>query len=225
MTNTLFVGLACIMGFVFVFNSLVTWATESGPLEKYRMRAANAVPVADANKYLRISLSGLFSLALYAGFAYFFVDFVSKTGEIGLPRVIAEVVAIMLVYDFMYYWVHRGFHWQPLMRLVHGTHHKVRNPTVADGLYLDPWDNAAGLGLFFLSVLIIGPVSTATFLSAVFVYIMINNVNHTGLELPHPVFKLTNHWARKHDHHHGVNSRANYGSIFPFWDKMFGTYE
>ena len=62
-------------------------------------------------------------------------------------------------------------------------------------------------------------------LAAVFVFIMINNVNHTGLELPHPIFRLTNHWARKHDHHHGVNPRANYGSIFPFWDKIFGTYE
>ena len=63
---------------------------------------------------------------------------------------------------------------------------RVRNPTAADGLYLDPLDNFAGLGVFFLSVVIIGPVSTATFLAAVFVYILINSVNHTGLELPHP---------------------------------------
>ena len=225
MTNTLIIGLALIMGFALVFNSLAVWAVESSGLKKYRLRNPGFVQLSTTNKYPRILLNGIFVIGLYFGFAYFFSQYVTHDLGTGPLRVVGEVLAILLLNDFMYYLMHRAFHWPRVMKYVHGRHHRVRNPTAADGLYLDPLDNFAGLGVFFLSVVIIGPVSTATFLAAVFVYILINSVNHTGLELPHPIFRLTNHWARKHDHHHGVNPRANYGSIFPFWDQMFRTYE
>ncbi len=225
MTDSLIIGLAIVMGFSFLFDAAAVWAVESSSLQKYRLRNPKVVPLSATNKYLRISLNGFFALGYYFAFAYFFKGYVTNVGALGPLQLVGEVLAILLLYDLLYYWMHRGFHRPPLMRLVHRTHHKVRNPTAADGLYLDPWDNAAGLSVFFLSVLIVGPISTTTFLTAVFVYITINNINHTGIGLPHPIFKLTNHWARKHDLHHGVNPGSNYGTIFPIWDKMFGTYE
>ncbi len=211
--------------FAFVFDSLAVWAVEASGLKKYRLRNRNLMPVPSSNKYWRISLNGILALALYFGFAYFFQGFVTAGLTANPSRVVFDVLAVLLLYDFMYYLMHRAFHQPTLMKLVHGMHHKVRNPTAADGLYLDPLDNFAGLGLFFLSVVIVGPMSTLSFIVAAFIYLTVNNINHTGLALPHPVFKLTNYWARTHDHHHGVNPRRNYGSIFPFWDKMFGTYE
>jgi len=47
--------------------------------------------------------------------------------------------------------------------------------------------------------------------------------SHSGIELPHAVFRLTNHWARKHNAHHCVSISSNFGSIFPFWDSVFRT--
>ena len=168
MTNTLLIGLALIMGFVFLFNSLAVWAVESSGLKKYRLRNPDVVPLSATNKYPRIVLNGIFAVGLYFGFAYFFSQYVTHDLGTGPLRVVGEVLAILLLYDFMYYLMHRVLHWPRVMKHVHGRHHVVRNPTAADGLYLDPLDNFAGLGLFFLSVVIIGPVSTATFLARIF---------------------------------------------------------
>ncbi len=211
--------------FAFVFDLFGVWAVERSGLKKYRLRNQSFIRAPSDNKYCRIALNGTLALGLYFGFAFFFQEYVTAGLTANASRVAFDVLAVLLLYDLMYYLVHRAFHFPKLMKYVHGTHHRVRNPTAADGLYLDPLDNIAGLGLFFLSVVIVGPMSTLSFILATFVYLSINNINHTGLEFPHPAFKLTNHWARKHDHHHGVNPRSNYGSIFPFWDRMFGTYE
>ena len=223
LTSVLFIGLAAVMLFILALQLLAVWVVESSALKKYRLRNPGFVQLSAEGKYARIAFNGLLAFALYVGFAYVFAGYVTAGLTGSLWRVLLEVAAILLLYDLMYYLMHRGFHHPWLMKHVHGRHHHVRNPTAVDGLYLDPLDNFAGLGVFFLSVVVVGPISAASFLCAVLVYILINTINHMGLELPHPAFKLANYWARKHDHHHGVNPRSNYASIFYFWDRLFRT--
>lgn len=225
MTTPLFIGLGTVLLLMFAHQVIAVWAVESSQWKRYRLRSPSTVHLSTTNKYPRIAGNALFAFGLYAGFAYLFQDHVTRGLTDSPWRIALEVLAILLIYDLLYYLMHRGLHHPWMMKHVHGRHHHVRHPTAADGLYLDPLDNFAGLGVFFLSVLIVGPISTTSFLAAVLVYIVINNINHTGLELPHPAFKLSNYWARKHDHHHGVNPRSNYGSIFYCWDRLFGTSE
>ena len=61
------------------------------------------------------------------------------------------------------------------------------------------------------------------FLVAFFIYTSVNILVHANIRLNHPVFKLANYWAVRHDIHHGTQLNKNYASIFPFFDQFFDT--
>ena len=57
------------------------------------------------------------------------------------------------------------------------------------------------------------------------VHAFVNIVVHTGLVLPHPVFRLTNYWVIRHDRHTYKHVNTNIAQVFSFWDMMFGTHK
>ena len=206
-----------------VFVSLWTLAANSERYSIYRLRNSINDPLAGVDKKRRILSIIAFDILLYCIYLVFAYDWLIKTGTESLIVMIGQVVAILLIYDFLFYWVHRLFHLPVLMRYVHAIHHKVRFPRAIDDFYLSAVDSLWVTTLLFSSIAIVGPLSTNALILTLFVYVFINNTLHSGLNFPHPLFKLTNYWARKHDVHHGKNLSANFGSIFPFWDVMFGT--
>ncbi len=110
------------------------------------------------------------------------------------------------------------------MRMIHGVHHKVRYVTAESSSYLHPLETFAGTALFLGSVVIVGPVSAASFLIANFLFTTINIWVHSNFVIEGRWAALLNFWTRTHDVHH-YYYRNNYSSIFPFWDQMFGTHE
>ena len=100
----------------------------------------------------------------------------------------------------------------------------MRYVTAESGSYLHPLETFAGTGLFLASVVIIGPVSAASFLIANFLFTTINIWVHSNFVIDRPWARLLNFWTRTHDVHH-YYFRNNYSSLFPFWDQMFGTHE
>ena len=206
-----------------VFVSLWTLAAGSERFGIYRLRTPISDSLAGVGKRKRIALIVGFDILLYSGYLVLAYDWLIKDGSDAFWIVIGQVLAVLLIYDFMFYWVHRLFHLPFLMRHVHAVHHKVRFPKAVDDFDLHPVDSLWVTTLFFSSIAIVGPLSPTAFVVTLFVYVFINNALHSGLNLPHPCFKLTNYWARKHDVHHGKNLSSNFGSIFPFWDVMFGT--
>lgn len=225
MLSTLYLGFLAIFGFMLAFNGVAVAVAQSSSLVYLRIRNPVGDTLTSPRKYIRIGLNGVFVIALYAAFAFLCGKYLIASQPTTVVQIAYQTLAILLIYDFMYYWAHRALHTQLLMKFVHGTHHKVRFPTAMDGLYLNPLDNLVGTSLFFISVFIMAPVSVPTILAALFSYLLINNINHTGLAFKHPIFSVSNFLARKHDHHHGVNPRSNFGSIVPIWDLLFGTYE
>lgn len=217
-------GLLGIFGCLAMFNSYaVRLATTTG--QQYRIKFSDFEPSSQKTKYLRITLNSLFSISMYFAFGYLAGDYFLQTNPPGVFEMIFEIFAILLLWDFLYYCMHRAFHLPFLMKYVHGRHHHVRNPTAMDGLYLNPLDNIGGIGLLFISVLIVSPIGLSSFLIVVLLHSLINSITHTGLNFPHRVFWLFNFWATKHAIHHGKNVNANFAVIFPFWDRLFGTYE
>src|SRR6476619_3137519 len=83
--------------------------------------------------------------------------------QIGPLRIAYEILAIPLVYDFAYYWLHRAMHTKKGMRWVHGRHHEVHNPTAMASFYLTPAELFAGLGLLLACTWLLGPVSFYSF--------------------------------------------------------------
>ena len=133
-----------------------------------------------------------------------------------------EPLSVLAWYDLGYYWLHRALHWRPLMRTVHGVHHRTRHPTVWEGLYVHPLDTALAHLLLFGCILIVGPVGLSSLLVVVVGHTVINALGHTNLRLPGRPMALANAWAVRHDAHHAQRN-VNFGAITPVWDRLFGT--
>ena len=218
------IGIAAIFAAGAVFSSFALWAVHAPHLKPYRIRTPEFATMPALKKNGVIAANGLLSLGIYLTLLAVLDERLVHGRETGIVSILAQALAVLFLYDLMYYAAHRSMHFKPLMRLIHGVHHKVRYPTAFEGLYLHPLDNLVGIGLLFVSAAIIGPVAVAAFLVAAALHTFINIVTHTNLVFPHPLFRLTNHWAVRHDIHHGSHTGSNFASIFSFLDRLFGTY-
>jgi sterol desaturase/sphingolipid hydroxylase (fatty acid hydroxylase superfamily) len=138
-------------------------------------------------------------------------------------RVIYEIAAILLVYDFAYYWLHRAMHTKKLMRWVHGKHHEVHNPTAMESFYLTPAELFAGLGLLLACSWLVGPVSIYAFATVFFVHSTLNITVHSGLLSRRLILWPIDRLTHRHYVHHAGNYDNNFASLTPFWDQLFGT--
>ncbi len=220
--NTTFFSLwAAILVVDGVLMHWLSWAARSERFGKYRIR--NGLNrITPARKLINTNLNNIFSLTLFAGYVYYLGNSTLYAGTPRAVTVIGEVLGVLLLYDFMYYFFHRIMHHPRLMKYVHGIHHFVRNPVADESIYLHPAETFGGLALLILAIVILGPVSTTSFLIIFFIHSTANIIVHSNLVFPHPAFRLFNFWVIKHDIHHN-KVRDNYASIFPFWDQAFGT--
>jgi sterol desaturase/sphingolipid hydroxylase (fatty acid hydroxylase superfamily) len=176
--------------------------------------------------YPRVFGNMLFSGALVYGLVYTTRPWLIAEGEASLWRILLDATLALLLYDFLYYWMHRTlFHqWGPL-RKVHVVHHAVRHPHAVDSLYLHPVETFLGLALLITCSMIVGPIHAATFCVAFAVYSFLNILVHAGLDLPCFPLRALGFLARKHDVHHTSMKGGNYASLTPIFDKLFGTAE
>lgn len=174
---------------------------------------------------IRIGLNSLFSAALVYVLALVFQRWLFYAHLPTFGRLVYETVAVLIVYDFLYYLLHRyPFHAWPGLREVHTRHHLAKFPVAWDSLYLHPLETALGLFLLMTCVWMIGPVSTYSFGLIFLVYSQMNVLVHCGLALP-GALKPFGYMARKHDAHHRHMKAGNFASLTPIWDKLFRTGE
>lgn len=130
-----------------------------------------------------------------------------------------------IVYDFVRYWAHRIAHEQRFWWASHITHHSSEkyNLTVSFRLC---WVDQVKL-IFFLPVMIIG-FDPIMFFIVHQIGILYQFWQHTELIKPMPAwFEYIFVTPQNHRVHHGKNEiyiDKNYGSMFIFWDRIFGTY-
>ncbi len=204
----------------------LTWMATSRRYSAWRIRAPGPgqVTIPPRRKAVNTYLNNVLSLLIFAAYFYFLGEHTLYAGWPGMTTFIGEVLAVLLLYDLMYYFFHRAMHLRSLMRYCHAVHHRVRFPLSNESIYLHPLENIGGLGLLILAIVILGPVSTISFLVIFAIHSVANIIVHSNLVIPHPAFRLFNFWVEKHDVHHH-RARNNYASIFPFWDQAFGTAE
>lgn len=217
------VGLAGVGVAIAALGSIATWISASRRFRHLRIHTSTHEI---SQKYVSIALNGTLAAAMYAFAAVFGGDVLYQLDAAhGVVRVAVESILVLLVYDFFYYFLHRFLHTPMMMRHVHGVHHRVHCPEAMDGLYLHPAETTAGIALLFAAMAVVGQISVASFLTVAFVHSIANIATHTNLVVPHRAFALFNYWAVRHDFHHSTHRNANYASIFPFWDRIFGTYQ
>jgi sterol desaturase/sphingolipid hydroxylase (fatty acid hydroxylase superfamily) len=142
----------------------------------------------------------------------------------GVPGLLLD----LLLLDLLIYWWHRWNHEWPILWRFHGVHHLDR--------FLD---STSALRFHFGEVLIsafarAGAIVLIGFpLSSILAFetlVLIATIfHHSDLRLPQPleaalarlVITPSIHWV----HHHRLkrDTDSNYGTVFSFWDRLFGT--
>jgi sterol desaturase/sphingolipid hydroxylase (fatty acid hydroxylase superfamily) len=194
------------------------------------LRESKSRPVTDAQFRKYASINSVLSFAMVFGPAYALEQVAFHTGPVGILRSIGEGVAILFVYDFFYYFLHRyPFHEWTLLRRFHAVHHAIRNPNALDSLYQHPVEAFLGLSTMWLAVLLVGqamgPVSIYTFGWMFAVYSAVNVLVHAGLDFKRFPLTIVTYLGARHYKHHTSMKHKNYANVTPVYDMIFRTEE
>lgn len=145
---------------------------------------------------------------------------------------------MLLAYDLSYYLYHAAQHRFPFLWELHKVHHSAEvlvgitkdRVHPLDDLMNRAWDGVIpGICFGIWSVIALNPVETAVFGLNVYVVrniLMMDFVRHTHLKIsfgPLNGIILCPFW---HQVHHSLDPRhydKNFGLLFSFWDRLFGT--
>lgn len=135
-------------------------------------------------------------------------------------------IACFILYDLCRYWAHRVAHEKRFWWATHEIHHTASEYNLLVALRLSWVDQLKAI--FFIPLLLLGfhPFT-------VYLVHQISNIlqflQHTGLDIKFsPWLEKIFVSPKLHRVHHAKNDTyidKNYGSIFIFWDKIFGTYK
>lgn len=172
------------------------------------------------------------------GFYLTILPFTVGFGPRPLWQHLLEIVAVLLIFDFMYYLTHRFIFHGDLLRKVHALHHQARTPTYIDALYVHPLETFIGLSLFLLSIPIVSiiagqPMNPFSAAIATLAFTQLNTVNHAWTNLEGetpagalaPLFRAVDYITGVHASHHIDMSHGNYATLTMMYDKAFGTFE
>jgi sterol desaturase/sphingolipid hydroxylase (fatty acid hydroxylase superfamily) len=158
--------------------------------------------------------TAMFLAATFAGF-----DWLLYTGHLGVGRAFVEIVAVLLIYDFLYYLLHRFvFHAWEVGARWHRFHHRIRSPRTKDSLYVHPMETFLGVATMLVSIAalgVVGGMHVVSFAIAFLIYSLLNLWVHSAI--PGSVL------SRHHDAHHASMRGGYYASITPIWDVVFKT--
>lgn len=129
--------------------------------------------------------------------------------------------------DFCYYWFHRKHHEVRMLWCTHVNHHSSERYNLAVALR-QPWTEALTAPWFWLPLMLLGfhplMVMTQQAINLLYQFFV-----HTQAVKKFPrAWEFAMNTPSHHRVHHGTNPQyidRNYGGIFIFWDRLFGTFE
>jgi sterol desaturase/sphingolipid hydroxylase (fatty acid hydroxylase superfamily) len=140
-----------------------------------------------------------------------------------------QVVAAVLLLDFYNYVVHRVLHHVAWFWPLHGVHHADVDLDVTTGFRHHPGESILTMLIGIGFAIVMGV--------PVLVWTAYATVANTLVLIQHANLRLPDAWERvltwvvvtpgMHRHHHAVDRAihdTNYGALFSFWDRLFGTY-
>lgn len=155
---------------------------------------------------------------------------VGALGGVGVVQFLFLVVLL----DFVRYWVHYADHRVPFLWKFHRTHHSSEHLNATSGLRMHWFDV---IQLTFIPVVLFGLLFDVSgfdawvFPAALMVGAVFDAFEHANIRMnsQNPVFKAWNlvfnnpHFHSWHHTREGAYKDGNYGQAFTFWDRMFGT--
>jgi sterol desaturase/sphingolipid hydroxylase (fatty acid hydroxylase superfamily) len=211
-----------IFGFDGALLTFLAYAYHAKRFESHRISLKESMKIPDAARLKNIAFIAVLSVMTVFGMTFLLYQRALHWGPVTI-RIAWEILAILLVYDFAYYWLHRAMHHKKLMKYCHAVHHEVHNPTAMESFYLHPIELFAGLALLCSCVWALGPVHVYSFAAVFFIHSTLNITVHSGVDSKRWFLFPIDHLTRKHYIHHAGNYDNNYASLTPFWDMLFGT--
>ena len=161
-------------------------------------------------------------------------DFTSSR-QIGLLYLIemplwAQIVVGVLLLDLIgAYFIHWLEHRVKWMWQFHLVHHSDTHVDVTTGLRHHPGETVFRIFFTILAVLLIGaPIGIVMLYQSLSV--LFAHLTHANINAPRWVDNvlsyvfITPHMHKVHHHYQQPLTDTNYGNIFAFWDRLFGTY-
>jgi Delta7-sterol 5-desaturase len=135
-------------------------------------------------------------------------------------RVVLELLALLVWNDVHFYAAHRALHHPRLLHAVHAAHHQSVVTTPWSTYAFHPLE-AALLGSVLLPPMLAWPFTPIALALLPVLSLTYNVIGHANFSaLPRRWRWLSN----AHDHHlHHACHRGNYGFLFTFMDRAFGT--
>jgi sterol desaturase/sphingolipid hydroxylase (fatty acid hydroxylase superfamily) len=157
--------------------------------------------------------------------------FFSWALDFGLQQAVAaqplwlQFIAILLLVDFMTYWVHRAFHRYPLLWNFHAIHHSSRQLDWLAGSRMHLVDVIATRAASFLPVFVLGFAPAAVYAYLAFVSFHAVYI-HSNIRWRWPLLRWVIATPEYHHWHHTSDEEGidkNFAGFLPLWDVVFGT--
>jgi sterol desaturase/sphingolipid hydroxylase (fatty acid hydroxylase superfamily) len=149
--------------------------------------------------------------------------------NINLPSFL-EVAIGVLALDLTVYLQHVLHHAIPLLWRMHMVHHADLDYDLTTGLRFHPVEIIVSMALKLAAIMVLGPPALAVLIFEV----TLNATamfNHSNINIPAAIDRLIRLFLvtpDMHRVHHSVvirETNSNYGFAFPWWDRIFGTYQ
>lgn len=181
----------------------------------------------------------LFSLVVYNAASNVVVDlFNNFLGSFGIKNLVAinistwphfvQLLALLVVRDFIQWWVHRLLHRSPVLWEFHKVHHSVEQMGFAAHLRFHWMENIVYRSLEYIPLAMIGFGISDFFIVHIFT-LAVGHFNHSNIKVNLGPLKYVFNNPQMHIWHHAKNLPddrkygVNFGQTFSIWDYLFST--
>lgn len=222
-----FYWLTAISLFFFCLEIIIPWRKEQGVLRnRFWMDAF----------YMYFNFF-LFSLVGFAAISEVVVLlFNDALGAIGVTNLVAiyvgdmavwlQLLLLLVIRDFLHYFIHRLLHRSPLLWKFHMVHHSIRDMGFAAHLRFHWMESVVYRVIEYVPLAVIG-FGIDDFLVVHLFALAIGHANHSNIYVPLGPLKYLLNSPQMHIWHHAKElpnqTGANFGLTFSVWDYLFGT--
>ena len=232
---------AMILFWTFAPDSIAKASVAVGIGIVFKITLLGMERISERHAHWRLTWKELASDLFYVGMSYTLIKYAGKqfgddaiidaikhyfhlkTAWAAQIPILFQALAILLIFDFGQYWMHRGMHnWTPLW-LTHAPHHHITQLNALKGSVGNPIELfliGLSLGGFFdflpRAALLAGGIGMA-----------IGAYTHANIRFNTPrwwsyLFNTVEHHSLHHSPDY-ASSRTNYANTFIFIDRIFGT--
>jgi sterol desaturase/sphingolipid hydroxylase (fatty acid hydroxylase superfamily) len=150
-----------------------------------------------------------------------------SVSNLPISKFLSVVMAFLLV-DFFHYFSHRLHHKIPTLWRFHRLHHADKKVDALTTVLHHPFEMASSF-LVNITCYVLFDIPVIIILTHAFIAGLHSPFTHTRMLLPEKLDKFLSYFIISpnfHRLHHSLDIKegnSNFGIIFPFWDRLFGT--